>query len=156
MDTVELPAVLEPLAFLLGTWTGVGHGAYPTIDDFEYSEEATFRWPGKPLLAYTQRTQVPPDGAPSHAEVGYLRPVPAGAELVLAHPSGIVEVSEGRLDGTRLELAALQLVSTPTAKTVTDVRRVYERSGDTLWYRVDMEAVGQPLGFHLEAELHLA
>ena len=155
MDTVELPTVLEPLAFLLGTWVGAGRGAYPTIEGFEYSEETTFSYPGKPVLAYAQRSRVPPGGAPSHAEVGYLRPAPGGAELVLAHPSGIVEVSQGPIRGQRLELATLQVVSTPTAKTVTDVYRVYERHGDVLRYRIDMEAVGQPLGFHLEAELTL-
>jgi len=149
----ELPDVLEPLAFLLGTWAGEGRGAYPTIDDFAYSEEAVFSYPGKPVLAYQQRSRVPPGGVPSHAEVGYLRPAPDGVELVLAHPSGIVEVSVGRVEGQRVELTSSQLVSTPTAKTVTAVHRVYERRGDQLWYRVDMEAVGQPLGFHLEAEL---
>ncbi len=155
VDTVELPAALEPLAFLLGTWTGVGRGSYPTIEDFAYSEETTFVYPGKPVLAYSQRSRVPPGGAPSHAEVGYLRPAPVGAELVLAHPSGIVEVSQGTIRDTRLELATLHVVTTPTAKAVTDVRRVYERLGDVLWYQIDMAAVGQPLGFHLEAELHL-
>jgi len=154
VDPVELPDALAPLAFLLGTWAGDGHGAYPTIEDFAYSEETSFAYQGKPLLAYAQRSRVPPGGAPSHAEVGYLRPAPVGAELVLAHPSGIVEVSEGTVRGTRLELATLHVVTTPTAKAVTDVRRVYERRGDVLSYRIDMAAVGQPLGFHLEAELH--
>jgi hypothetical protein len=154
VDEVGLPDALEPLAFLLGGWAGEGRGAYPTIDDFAYSEELSFTFPGKPVLAYAQRTQVPPGGAPSHAEVGYLRPTPAGVELIIAHPSGIAEVSEGTLHGRRLELAAVQIATTATAKAVSDVRRVYERRGDVLWYQLDMAAVGQPLGFHLEAELH--
>ncbi|HEV2994300.1 MAG TPA: FABP family protein [Acidimicrobiia bacterium] len=151
MQPDGLPAVLEPLAFLLGTWSGTGRGAYPTVDDFAYDERLTFVWPGKPLLRYTQQTWV--GGAPSHAEVGYVRPVDGGAELVLAHPSGIAEVSDGPVHATRLELASRAVVMSPTAKEVREVRRVYERRDDTLWYRIDMAAVGQPLGFHLEATL---
>jgi hypothetical protein len=154
--TGTLPPVLEPLAFLLGTWHGEGQGRYPTIDDFTYREETQFAWPGKPVVAYQQRTWVPPDGPPSHAEVGYLRPAPGGAELVLAHPSGVVEVSGGTVTGTRLELVSLAVLTTPTAKAVTEVRRTYERLGEALGYRLDMAAVGQPLDFHLEAELHLS
>jgi hypothetical protein len=152
--TGTLPPVLEPLAFLLGTWHGEGQGRYPTIEDFTYREETQFVWPGKPVVAYQQRTWVPPDGLPSHAEVGYLRPAPGGAELVLAHPSGVVEVSGGTVTGTRLELVSLAVLTTPTAKAVTEVRRTYERRGDALWYRLEMAAVGKPLDFHLEAELH--
>jgi hypothetical protein len=148
-----LPAALAPLAFLLGTWVGEGRGAYPTVDDFVYAEEATFTCPGKPLLQYSQRTWVPPGGAPSHAEVGYLRPVPGGAELVLAHPNGVVEVSRGTVEGSRLELASDTIATTPTAKAVGAIHRTYERRDDVLWYRLDMAAVGQALGFHLEAEL---
>jgi len=154
VGVVDLPAVLDPLAFLLGTWSGAGRGGYPTVDDFTYAEEVTFAWPGKPLLRYTQQTWV--GDAPSHAELGYLRPVPGGAELVVAHPSGVAEVSDGRIRGPRLELASRAVLTTPTAKDVREVRRVYERRGDVLWYRVEMAAVGQPLGFHLEAELRLA
>ena len=152
--TGTLPPVLEPLAFLLGTWHGEGQGRYPTIDDFTYREESRFSFPGKPVVAYQQRTWVLPDGLPSHAEVGYLRPVPGGAELVVAHPSGVVEVSGGTVTGTRLELVSEAVHVTPTAKSVTEVRRSYERRGDVLWYRLDMAAVGEPLHFHLEAELH--
>jgi hypothetical protein len=154
VEVAGLPAVLEPLAFLLGTWSGAGRGAYPTVDDFTYAEELTFAWPGKPLLRYTQQTWV--GDTPSHAEVGYVRPIAGGAELVVAHPSGVAEVSDGPLDGTRLELVSRHVVTTPTAKEVQAVRRVYERRGDVLWYRIEMAAVGQPLGFHLEAELRPA
>jgi hypothetical protein len=154
--SAALPPELEPLAFLLGTWQGEGHGAYPTIDDFTYREEATFAWPGKPVVAYQQRTWLLPDGLASHAEVGYLRPAPGGAELVVAHPSGVVEVSAGPCAGNRLELVSLTVVGTPTAKSVTEVHRTYERHDETLTYRLAMAAVGEPLRFHLEADLHPA
>ena len=74
----------------------------------------------------------------------------------MAHPSGVVEVSDGTITGTRLELMSRSVVTTPTAKSVTEVRRTYERRGERLWYRLDMAAVGEPLLFHLEAELHRA
>ena len=37
----RLPAEVESLAWLLGTWRGEGHGGYPSIDDFEYVESPT-------------------------------------------------------------------------------------------------------------------
>ncbi len=151
----SLPPALEPLAFLLGTWRGEGIGRYPTISDFTYREETRFEWPGKPVVAYEQRTWLLPDEPPSHSEVGYLRPTPDGAELVLAQPGGVVEVSHGTVTGVHVELVSLAVVTTPTmTKSITEVRRTYERRGDRLWYRLDMAAVGEPLGFHCEAELH--
>jgi THAP4-like, heme-binding beta-barrel domain len=156
VDERQLPAALAPLRFLLGTWVGEGRGEYPTVEDFRYAEETTFAVPGKPVLAYSQRTWTIPDRRASHAELGYLRPVEGGAELLLVQPSGVAEVSVGTVAGTRLELATIALARTPTAKSITDVRRTYERRGDTLWYRLDMAAVDQPLGIHCEAELRLA
>jgi hypothetical protein len=60
VDTALLAPAVEPLSFLLGTWTGQGRGAYPTIDDFVYAEETTFLCPDKPVVAYRQQTWVPP------------------------------------------------------------------------------------------------
>ncbi len=156
VDVATLPPAVAPLAFLLGRWVGEGRGAYPTVDDFTYAEELTFACPGKPLLALEQRTWVLPARTPSHAERGYVRPAPNGVELVVAHPSGVLELSLGTVDGHRLELVSSSVVAAPTAKAVTEVRRAYERVDDVLWYRLDMAAVGQALGFHLEAELRWA
>jgi hypothetical protein len=153
-DTAPLHADLAPLAGLLGEWRGEGRGSYPTIADFGYREEATFTHSGKPFLAYTQRTWALDDGRPLHAEAGYLRPQAGDrVELVLAQPSGIVEVCEGTLHDGRLELASTLVARTRTAKEVTDVRRTLDIDGDLLRYVVEMAAVGQPLQFHLEAQL---
>ena len=156
MDLVTLPPAVAPLGFLLGRWIGEGRGASPTVEDFTYAEELTFAWPGKPLLGLEQRTWILPDRTPSHAERGYVRPTPGGVELLVAHPSGVLELSLGTVEDQRLVLASSAVVAAPTAKSVTEVRREYERHDDVLRYRLDMAAVGESLGFHLEAELRFA
>jgi hypothetical protein len=146
---------IEPLAALLGTWRGEGAGEYPTISPFRYGEEVRFWHVGKPFLAYAQRTWSLDDDRPLHGETGYWRAKPGGVvEVVLAHPTGIVEVQEGHQDGGRIELHSTTTAGTATAKQVTALRRVFELSGDRLAYTLAMAAVGQPLQHHLAAELH--
>jgi hypothetical protein len=145
---------VKQLSFLLGTWAGEGHGQYPTIEGFDYQEEISFWHVGKPFLAYAQRTWSPEDERPLHGESGYWRAAPGGRlEVVLAHPTGIVEVEQGSLDGTDLELASVAIARSTTAKEVTAVERIVRVRGDSLAYRVRMAAVGQPMTHHLAAEL---
>lgn len=149
---------VEPIAFLLGTWRGEGKGEYPTITAFRYGEEVRFWHVGKPFLAYTQRTwAVSPedDQRPLHAEAGYWRPRPEGRlEVVLAHPTGIAEIQEGTVADGRIDLRATSLARTSSAKAVTAMTRRFELDGpDVLRYTIEMAAVGEPLQFHLSADL---
>ena len=147
---------VEPLAFLIGTWRGEGHGVYPTIAAFDYGEEVRFAaLPGKPFLTYSQRTWALDDQRPLHAETGYWRPKPDGRlEVVLAHPTGISEIEEGTLDGTTIDLIATAIGLAATAKEVTGVARRFELvDGGVLRYELRLAAVGQPLQGHLTAEL---
>lgn len=147
---------LAPLEFLLGIWRGSGRGCYPTIEPFEYTEQATYvPGPDKPFISYRQTTRrLGGDGAPLHAETGYVRPAGRGrAELVIVQPTGLVEVHAGAVRGNRVEFRTSLVGRSATAVEVTQVRRIVEVTDDIMTYRLDMEAVGRPIQTHLVAEL---
>ena len=150
---------IAPLAFLIGTWIGEGGGEYPTIADFTYGEEITIAAPpDKPFLTYSQRTwrtgDHPEAGAPLHTETGYLRAAgPGRAEVVVAMPTGVVEVHAGTIDGMVLRLDTTTVGTTPTAKEVRSVARTLAVTGDELRYELWMAAVGQANQIHLTATL---
>ena len=154
----DLHPGIAPLASLIGTWAGEGHGEYPTIEPFSYLEEVTIGQAGKPFLTYSQRTRSPATGAPMHAEVGYLRlPAPDRVELVVAHPTGIAEIEEGTVSSVGnilvLELNSTIVGLTASAKDVKALSRTFRLDGDELRYTVRMGAVGYVVQHHLSAIL---
>ena len=157
MTVADKPALhpqLRPLAGLVGVWRGRGIGEYPSITSFAYREEIRFDHSGKPLLSYAQHTWSLDVGAPLHSESGFWRVGPGGAvEVVLAHPFGVIEISEGRVHDDVIDVASRSLVSTTTGSRVDGIRRILRLDGDVLSYTVDMAASGHELQQHLQAEL---
>jgi hypothetical protein len=149
---------LRPLFFLIGRWEGAGVVGYPTIESVNFGQEVTFSHNGKPFLSYASRSWlIEADGSigrPLATETGYWRPQDdGGLEVVLAHPTGIVEIYLGQVTGTKVELATDAVVRTATAKEVTAGRRLYGLIGTDLGWAYDMAAVGQPLQSHVSAQL---
>jgi hypothetical protein len=90
-------------------------------------------------------------------ETGFWRPQPDGKiEVMLAHPTGIVEIYLGEITGTKVEMATDVVARTETAKEVSAGRRIYGLVGPDLAYAFDMAAVGQPLQSHLSCMLQKA
>lgn len=149
---------LTPLLELVGTWEGEGIGDYPTIETFRYREQVVFGQVGRPFLTYVQRTWHPEHGSPMHAESGYLRVVPDTTplriELVVAQPTGLVEVHEGELRDGALELASTAVVATGTATPVDRVRRRLWVEGEVLHVELAMAAGEVPETEHLRSRLH--
>ena len=157
----ELHPDLKSLSFLLGRWEGAGIGGYPTIESFRFGQEISFSHNGKPFLIYTSRTWRLDDegqiGPPLGTESGYWRPRPdSQLEVMLAHPTGIVEIYLGEITGTRIEMATDVVARTATAKEVTAGHRLYGLVGEEaqdLAYAYDMAAMEQELQPHLSAQL---
>ena len=156
MSEPPLHPLCAPVAFLLGTWRGEGHGGYPSMTKFAYREEMRVWHTGKAYLAFEQRTwQTDGDraGREIHGELGYLRCLDGRIELVVAMAPGHAEVSRGTVEGTRITLASTGVMDAPSAAEVSEVTRTWWLEGDLLRYDLEMSAKGQPMSWHLSAEL---
>ena len=150
---------IEPLAFLLGTWRGEGSGEFPTVAPFRYGEEMSFDHVGAAFVLYSERSWLLGDDAvPVHFERGFLRP---GAtrdrvEITLAHPLGLVEVAEGTVHDTRIDVASTTVGATATGERVTRLERRLEVRADVLSYELRMATSEVLLARHLVGELRRA
>ena len=158
----ELPDNLHPecapVAWLLGTWHGNGHGDYPTIERFQFGQECVFSQDGRPFLHYLSRSWIIDEQGEkvrdAALESGFLRPSADGSlEWLLTHHTGFAEVWYGAAEGARIEVSTDAVVRTRTAKEYTGGTRMYGLvEGDLLW-AFDMAAMRQPLQPHLWARL---
>jgi hypothetical protein len=145
----EIPDNLHPLcgpvAWLLGTWRGNGHGDYPEIDKFQFGQE---------LIFTDEAGEKVRDAA---LETGFLRCQEDGkVEFLLSHNTGFVEIYYGTAEGGKLDLATDAVVRTETAKEYVGGTRLYGNVEGDLLYAFDMAAMGQPLQPHLWARLQRA
>jgi hypothetical protein len=157
-DEPDLHSNLTEIGWLAGTWRGLGVVGYPTIEDHRFEQEITFSHDGRPFLAYESRAWLIDDDGnrikPSGRESGFWRATGGRAlEVVLAHPTGLVEVYVGESAFTKIDLATDVVARTATAKEVTALKRLYGLVDGDLAYAIDMAAVGQPLQAHVSARL---
>jgi hypothetical protein len=156
-EVPELHAALESIGWMVGTWWGFGVGGYPTIESFRFEQEITLSHDGRPFHAYESKAWLVDDDGnrlkPSGRESGYWRATEQGLEVVLSHPTGIVEVYVGEVAFSKIELVTDLVARTQTAKEVGGLKRLYGKVEDDLAYAIDMAAVGQPLQSHISARL---
>ena len=82
----ELPDNLHPhcgpVAWMLGTWRGSGHGDYPTIEPYEFGQELIFTHDGRPFFHYMSRSWITDENGETirdaAIETGFLRCLPDG------------------------------------------------------------------------------
>ena len=63
----------------------------------------------------------------------------------MAYPTGHVEIAEGSVGPSGIEIVTATLAAAPTAKRVDRVERRISVDGDELRYTLAMAAVGEPL-----------
>lgn len=149
---------LNPLAWLVGTWRGKGHGDYPTIEAFDFAQEVVFNHDGRPFLNYYSRSWIlDNDGEilrPGGSETGFWRIKPNNSlEVVMSHNTGISEGWVGHYDGPKIQLVLDRGYSAPTAKIVTEGARLYGLVEGELFFAYDMATGEQELQAHIWSSL---
>lgn len=151
---------LAPLAWLVGRWAGAGVYGYPTTDSGHFGQELVVTHDGRPFLEMRSSSWLLDESGdtirPSATELGFWRVVPGGeVELLLTHPTGIVELYHGRPEAERpaVQLRTDAVLRSPAAKEYTAGSRMYGLVESDLMWVMDMAAMGQPMHSHLSARL---
>ncbi|MFZ1362664.1 MAG: FABP family protein [Candidatus Nanopelagicales bacterium] len=166
----ELPEPIVPLAWLIGTWVGVGLGQYPTIEDFRFGQELRFWSDGRPFLYYQSLSWIVDDEGnkvrQALSETGYWRPVEDKLQVLMTYSNGYSELMLGEntvtsienavIKGARAELKSDVIVGVEGSKEYTASERMYGLNNEDLFWAFDMAAVGQPMQNHLAAQLKRA
>ena len=150
---------IAPLAWLIGRWEGAGVVGYPTMEESaNFGQELVVEHDGRPFLSWTSRTWILDESGqkvrPSASESGYWRAAGEGeVELLLAHPTGIVEMYYGMVEPARIQVRTDSVVRSPSAKEYTAAARMYGLVGGNLMWVMDMAYGGHPLTSHMSAQL---
>jgi hypothetical protein len=157
LDT-DLPRELAPLAWMIGRWEGAGVVGYPTIESANFGQEIEVSHDGRPFLTWQSRTWLLNEAGeqvrPLATELGFWRPVDGGeVELLLTHPTGIVELYFGKAEPAKIELRTDGVLRSPHAKEYNAATRLYGLVNSNLLWAMDMAAAGQKLQSHVSAEL---
>jgi hypothetical protein len=162
----SLPPSLVPLGWLVGRWAGVGVLASPEAGETQVGQEVDVVVDERGFLSHrSQVWRLDAEGTRTEAldtEQGYWRtaaeqsdPSAPGVdvELLLAHPTGVVEVLVGRVQGARLEMVTDAVVRTAGGPDYTAAKRTYGSvEGDLLWV-LDVASSAEPLHPRLSARL---
>lgn len=152
MSLAELRA---PFAPWLGRWQGEGRGLWPAEPPFRYHETVLIEAvPDRPLLRFSQSATDSLTGELTHAEVGFIRLLPAQAvELILALAGGYSEVHTGHLHDGVLTLNPHAVAMSPASLPLGSVRRRLELQGDQLRNTVAISVGAAEVGRHVESRL---
>ena len=143
--STNLNTSLQVLDCLRGTWTGEGHGYFPGVTSFNFSETLTFTRRDEKNLAYEQRTQKLYDGQteyiPSHWESGFISILDnGGLQLVNVQIGGRNEILIGTIESVealfRIHFVSKSLNNDPR---MISSARTFELEGDTLRYVMEMQ-----------------
>lgn len=151
---------LEPLAWLVGRWEGVGALVWPGSPDRSVVAEMTFTSDGRPFLAYESRTWLLAEdgtrGEPGPTESGFWRKGPEkfDVEVVLSEPEGAVAVLVGSVAFKKVQLVSDLVARTQDATTgVTAMSRLYGGVEGDLAYVLERATPDAPLQPFLSARL---
>jgi len=133
---------------------------YPTIESAHFGQEIVCSHDGRPFLEWQSRSWLLDEAGeklrPLAAELGFWRVLEDGEiELLLTHPSGIVEMYVGHRDPAKpvLNLRTDGVLRSPAAKEYNAGSRMYGLADSQLFWAMDMAAVGQGLQSHVSAQL---
>lgn len=155
----DIPEPLRPLAWLIGRWEGVGVVGYPTIEEAQFGQEIEVSHDGRGFLKWESRAWILDASTGEKVrnaavESGYWRPLENGeVELLLVHPTGILELYYGTIEPARIQLKTDGVLRSPGAKEYNAATRMYGLVDSQLYWAMDMAAVGQELQSHLSARL---
>ncbi len=158
----DLNPKLMPLAWLIGTWVGNGHGSWPGRGDFEYGIQVDFADNGSDYLHYICQTYLVDENSrplePLWMETGFWRPSEdKKIEVVLADPQGRAEVWVGDIDGAKIALTTDLVARTETADpAVTGGQRLYGQVEADLWWAYDRASEDVKLQPYMWAKLKRA